>query len=40
VPSSRRVRIKMVYAGLKDEQRVKDLIAFLKQYDASGKKAQ
>jgi cytochrome c len=30
----------MVYAGLKDEQRVKDLIAFLKQYDASGKKAQ
>lgn len=29
---------KMVYAGLKDEQRVKDLIAFLKQYDASGKK--
>ena len=31
---------KMVYAGLKDEQRVKDLIAFLKQYDAAGKKAQ
>jgi cytochrome c len=30
---------KMVYAGLKDEQRVKDIIAFLKQYDASGKKA-
>jgi cytochrome c len=30
----------MVYAGLKDEQRVKDLVAFLKQYDASGKKAQ
>lgn len=29
---------KMVYAGLKDEQRVKDLIAFLKQYDESGKK--
>lgn len=29
---------KMVYAGLKDEQRVKDLIAYLKQYDASGKK--
>lgn len=29
---------KMVYAGLKDEQRVMDLIAFLKQYDASGKK--
>ncbi len=30
---------KMVYAGLKDEQRVKDIIAFLKQYDKSGKKA-
>ena len=29
---------KMVYAGLKDEQRIKDLIAFLKQYDADGKK--
>ena len=29
---------KMVYAGLKQEQRVKDLIAFLKQFDASGKK--
>ncbi len=31
---------KMVYAGLKDEQRIKDLTAFLKQFDASGKKAQ
>jgi cytochrome c len=31
---------KMVYAGLKDEGRAKDLVAFLKQYDASGKKAQ
>jgi cytochrome c len=29
---------KMVFAGLKDETRIKDLIAFLKQYDASGKK--
>lgn len=29
---------KMVYAGLKDEQKIKDLTAFLKQYDASGKK--
>jgi cytochrome c len=29
---------KMVYAGLKDETRIKDLIAFLKQFDASGKK--
>jgi cytochrome c len=31
---------KMTYAGLKDPQKVKDLIAYLKQYDASGKKAE
>jgi len=31
---------KMVYAGLKDEQRVNDLVAYLKQFDASGKKVQ
>jgi cytochrome c len=31
---------KMVYAGLKDEQRIKDLIAYLKQFDASGQKAE
>ncbi len=29
---------KMIYAGLKDEKRIKDLIAFLKQYDKDGKK--
>ncbi|MBZ0139351.1 MAG: cytochrome c family protein [Pseudorhodoplanes sp.] len=29
---------KMVYAGLKDEKRTQNLIAFLKQFDASGKK--
>jgi cytochrome c len=29
---------KMVYTGLKDEQRVKDLIAFLKQFELDGKK--
>jgi len=29
---------KMVYAGLKDEQRIKDLIAYLKQFDAQGQK--
>ena len=28
---------KMVYAGQKDPQKVQDLIAFLKQYDADGK---
>ena len=29
---------KMVYAGLKDEQRVTDLVAYLKQFDATGQK--
>ena len=29
---------KMIYAGLKDEQRTNDLVAFLQQYDAEGKK--
>lgn len=29
---------KMIYPGLKDDQKIKDLIAFLKQFDASGKK--
>jgi cytochrome c len=28
---------KMIYAGLKDEQKVKDLTAFLKQYGPDGK---
>jgi cytochrome c len=29
---------KMIYAGLKDEKRILDLIAFLKQFDQNGKK--
>lgn len=29
---------KMVFAGVKDESRIRDLIAYLKQFDASGKK--
>ena len=29
----------MVYAGLKDEKRIDDLIAYLKQFDVSGQKA-
>ena len=29
---------KMIYAGLKDEKRVADLLAFLKQFGADGKK--
>ena len=27
----------MIYAGLKDEQKINDLVAFLKQFDADGK---
>lgn len=30
---------KMIYAGLKDEQKIKDLIAHLKQFGASGNKS-
>jgi cytochrome c len=30
---------KMIFAGIKDQQKVQDLIAFLKQFDAAGKKA-
>ncbi len=30
-------KTKMVYAGLKDEGKIDDLIAFLKQYDLGGK---
>jgi cytochrome c len=29
---------KMIYAGLKDEQKTNDLVAFLRQFDADGKK--
>jgi len=31
---------KMAYPGLKDEQKISDLVAFLKQFDASGKRVQ
>ena len=31
---------KMIYAGLKDEARINDLVAYLKQFDATGKKTQ
>jgi len=30
---------KMIFVGVKDEQRIKDLLAYLKQFDATGKKA-
>lgn len=29
---------KMIYAGLKDEKRIQDLVAYLKQFDAAGKR--
>jgi cytochrome c len=37
-PRARIPGTKMVYAGLKDEQRINDLIAYLKQFDATGSK--
>ncbi len=36
-PKAKVVGTKMIYAGLKDDQKVKDLIAFLNQYDKDGK---
>ena len=30
---------KMIYAGLKDEQRIRDLLAYLKQFDDSGQRS-
>ena len=29
---------KMVYSGLKDDQKISDLLAYLKQFDGAGKK--
>jgi cytochrome c len=37
-PRARIPGTKMIYAGLKDEQRISDLIGYLKQFDATGKK--
>lgn len=31
---------KMTFAGVKDDQKIKDLIAYLQQFDATGNKAQ
>ena len=39
-PKARIPGTKMIYAGLKDEKRIADLTAYLKQFDAAGKKAQ
>lgn len=30
---------KMIYAGLKDEKRIADLLAYLEQFDAQGRRA-
>lgn len=38
-PRAKVVGTKMIYAGLKDEKRIADLLAYLKQFDAAGKKA-
>lgn len=37
-PGAKIPKTKMIYAGLKDEKKIEDLIAFLKQFDASGNK--
>jgi cytochrome c len=37
-PKAKVAGTKMIYAGLKDEQKTNDLVAFLKQFDADGKK--
>ena len=39
-PQGKNSGTKMVYVGLKDETRIKDLIAFFKQFDAAKKKTQ
>lgn len=31
---------KMIYAGIKDDKKIDDLLAYLKQFDATGKKVQ
>ena len=39
-PRARIPGTKMAYPGLKDEKKVSDLIAYLKQFDANGKQKQ
>ncbi len=39
VPKAKVPGTKMIYAGLKDEQKTNDLIAFLKQFDADGRRS-
>lgn len=37
-PKAKMPGTKMVFAGIKDDQRIKDLVSYLKQFDAEGKK--
>ena len=37
-PRARIPGTKMIFAGIKEEAKIKDLVAFLKQFDATGKK--
>jgi cytochrome c len=37
-PKAKIPSTKMIYAGLKDEQKINDLLAFLSQFDTDGKK--
>ena len=37
-PKTKIPKTKMIFAGIKDEQKAKDLLAFIKQFDADGKK--
>lgn len=39
-PRAKVAGTKMIYAGLKDDKRIADLLAYLKQFDAAGKKAE
>jgi cytochrome c len=38
-PRAKMPGTKMIFVGIKDDQKIKDLIAFLKQYGPDGKKA-
>lgn len=38
-PKARMPGTKMIYAGLKEDGRIADLIAYLRQFDATGKKS-
>jgi cytochrome c len=38
-PRAKMAGTRMIYAGLKDEKRIADLLAYLKQFDAAGEKA-